>query len=155
MKRTVITVGGGSYGGFLTNWMIGRTHRFKCAVSQRSIASWNTMFFTSDTNYLFPCWGVENNIWMDQQRYWLHSPLKYVVDCDTPTLFIHSENDYRCPVSEGISMFQALQYLGVESRLCIFHGESHGLCRSGKPRNRIKRLEEITHWFEKYLTPQA
>ena len=148
-------VGGGSYGGFLTNWMIGRTHRFKCAVSQRSIASWNTMFFTSDTNYLFPCWGGENNIWMDQQRYWLHSPLKYVVDCDTPTLFIHSENDYRCPVSEGISMFQALQYLGVESRLCIFHGESHGLCRSGKPRNRIKRLEEITHWFEKYLTPQA
>lgn len=146
-------IGGGSYGGFLTNWMIGRTDCFKCAVSQRSIASWNGMFFTSDTNYLFPCWSFENDVWMDQERYWLHSPLKYAENCVTPTLFIHSEQDYRCPVSEGISMFQALKVKGVTARLCIFKGESHGLSRSGKPVSRIKRLKEMTHWYEKYLKP--
>ena len=148
-------IGGGSYGGFLTNWMIGRTDCFRCAVSQRSIASWNGMFFTSDTNYLFPCWSFENDVWMDQERYWRHSPLKYAENCHTPTLFIHSENDYRCPVSEGISMFQALKFKGVEARLCIFKGESHGLCRSGRPVSRIKRLREITNWYEKHLLPQV
>lgn len=146
-----IGIGGGSYGGFLTNWMIGRTNSFKCAVSQRGIASWNGMFFTSDTNYLFPCWSFENEVWMDQERYWLHSPLKYAENCVTPTLFIHSENDYRCPMSEGISMFQALKVKGIEARLCIFKGESHGLSRSGRPRSRIKRLKEITHWYETHL----
>lgn len=146
-------IGGGSYGGFLTNWMIGRTSCFRCAVSQRSIASWNGMFFTSDTNYLFPCWSFENDVWMDQERYWLHSPLKYAENCSTPTLFIHSENDYRCPVSEGISMFQALKVKGTEARLCLFKGESHGLSRSGKPISRIKRLREITAWFERHLLP--
>lgn len=144
-------IGGGSYGGFLTNWMISRTDCFKCAVSQRGIASWNGMFFTSDTNYLFPCWSFDNDLWMDPERYWQHSPLKYAENCTTPTLFIHSENDYRCPVSEGISMFQALKVKGVEARLCIFKGESHGLSRGGKPANRIKRLKEITNWFEKHL----
>lgn len=146
-------IGGGSYGGFLTNWMISRTDCFKCAVSQRGIASWSGMFFTSDTNYLFPCWSFENTVWMDPERYWQHSPLKYAENCHTPTLFIHAENDYRCPVSEGISMFQALKVKGVEARLCIFKGESHGLSRSGKPKNRIKRLREITNWYEKYLQP--
>ena len=146
-------MGGGSYGGFLTNWMICRTDCFKCAVSQRSIASWNGMFFTSDTNYLFPCWSFEIDVWMDPERYWQHSPLKYAENCHTPTLFIHAENDYRCPVSEGISMFQALKFKGVEARLCIFKGESHGLSRSGKPVSRIKRLEEMTNWYEKHLQP--
>ena len=144
-------IGGGSYGGFLTNWMIGRTHCFRCAVSQRGIASWMSMFFTSDTGYLFPCWDSVTDVWMDPERYWSHSPLKYAGMCDTPTLFIHSENDYRCPSSEGVSMFHALQYRGVESRLCIFKGESHGLSRGGKPRSRIKRLKEITRWFEDHL----
>ncbi|MEY8298949.1 MAG: prolyl oligopeptidase family serine peptidase [Emergencia timonensis] len=146
-------IGGGSYGGFLTNWMISRTDCFKCAVSQRGIASWNGMFFTSDTNYLFPCWSFENDVWMDPERYWQHSPLKYAENCHTPTLFIHAENDYRCPVSEGISMFQALKFKGIEARLCIFKGESHGLSRSGKPRSRIKRLKEMTNWYEKHLQP--
>lgn len=144
-------LGGGSYGGFLTNWMIGRTHCFRCAVSQRGIASWVGMFFTSDTGYLFPCWDFETDVWTDPERYWTHSPLKYAGDCDTPTLFIHSENDFRCPSSEGVAMFHALQYRGTESRLCIFKGESHGLSRGGRPRSRIKRLAEITRWFEDHL----
>ena len=144
-------VGGGSYGGYMTNWIIGHTDRFRCAVSQRGIASLISMFGTSDTSYLFPVWQFDTDIWMDIERYWEHSPLKYANRCTTPTLFIHSENDFRCPTSEGIQMFQALQYNGIESRLCIFKGESHGLSHVGKPRNRAGRLAEITRWFEKYL----
>ena len=69
----------------------------------------------------------------------------------TPTLFIHSEEDYRCWLAEGIQMFTSLKYHGVEARLCMFRGENHELSRSGKPKHRVRRLEEMTNWFEKYL----
>lgn len=144
-------VGGGSYGGYMTNWIIGHTDRFKCAVSQRGIASFISMFGTSDTSYQFPLWQFDTDLWMDIDRYWEHSPLKYADCCKTPTLFLHSENDYRCPVSEGIQMFYALKYHGIESRLCIFKNEGHELSRAGKPRNRINRLKLITDWFNSHL----
>lgn len=144
-------VGGGSYGGFLTNWIIGHTDRFRCAVSQRSIASFLSMFGTSDTSYLFPMWQFDTDPWMDAERYWEHSPLKYADHAKTPTLFIHAEEDYRCPLSEGIQMFYALKYHGVEARLCIFRGECHELSRAGKPKNRVNRLLEITNWWNGHL----
>ena len=68
----------------------------------------------------------------------------------TPTLFIHSEEDYRCPLAEGMQMMQALAERGVDTRLVLFHGENHELSRSGKPSHRIRRLSEITGWFRKY-----
>ena len=69
----------------------------------------------------------------------------------TPTLFIHSEEDYRCPLPEGMQMFYALKVHGVPARMCIFKGENHELSRSGRPQNRVRRLREITEWMEKYL----
>ena len=77
--------------------------------------------------------------------------LKYADKAVTPTLFIHSEQDYRCWLTEGLQMFTALKYHGVEARLCMFRGENHELSRSGKPRHRVRRLEEITNWFEEHL----
>ena len=68
----------------------------------------------------------------------------------TPTLFIHSDEDYRCPMAEGLQMYTALVARGVPARLCLFHGENHELSRSGKPKHRVRRLQEITDWFEKY-----
>ncbi|MDD4324509.1 MAG: S9 family peptidase [Eubacteriales bacterium] len=144
-------VTGGSYGGFLTNWIIGHIEQFKCAVSQRSISSWATMFLNSDTSYQFPMYQPDSDIWDNIESYWNHSPLKYADKCTTPTLFLHSDEDYRCPVSEAVQMFTALKYNGIESRLCVFKGENHELSRSGKPKNRINRLNEMTAWFEKYL----
>ena len=82
---------------------------------------------------------------------WWHSPLKYADKCVTPTLFIHSDRDYRCWMVEGLSMFTALKMHGCESRLCLFKGETHELSRSGKPQNRIRRMEEILGWMDKYL----
>lgn len=144
-------VTGGSYGGFMTNWIIGHTNRFKAAASQRSISNWVSKFGTTDIGYFFVDDQQGATPWEDVDKLWFHSPLKYAHKVMTPTLFIHSEEDYRCWMAEAIQMFTALKYHGVESRLCIFKGENHELSRSGKPKHRIRRLKEITDWFNRYL----
>lgn len=151
IDKTRIGVTGGSYGGFMTNWIIGHTDRFKCAASQRSISNWISKFGTTDIGYYFNADQIQSTPWDNPEKMWFHSPLKYADKAVTPTLFIHSEEDYRCWLAEGLQMFTALKYHGVDSRLCMFRGENHELSRSGKPRHRVRRLEEITNWFEKYL----
>lgn len=146
-----IGVAGGSYGGFLVNWMIGHTHRFAAAVSQRGIANWLTMDLLSDIGARF----VRDQIggrgpWSDWDLYWDRSPLKYAGQVKTPTLFLHSDEDYRCPVGEGYQMYSALRQHGVECRACIFHRENHDLSRSGKPAQRLRRLKEITAWMDRF-----
>lgn len=147
-------VTGGSYGGFMTNWIIGHTDRFKAAASQRSIANWVSMGFTTDIGYYFSDDQIGATPWENAAVLWEASPLKYADKVKTPTLFIHSEQDYRCWLAEGLQMFTALKYHGVESRLCMFRGENHELSRSGKPKHRIRRLGEITDWFSRYLNSQ-
>ncbi len=147
-KRLCVT--GGSYGGFMTNWIVGHTDRFCAAASQRSISNWVTMTFISDIGLNFglsPCgadglFGDENTA-----KFWEHSPLKFAKGVKTPTLFIHSEEDYRCPLPEGMQMMQAICSQGVETRMVVFKGENHELSREGKPLHRIRRLKEITDWF--------
>ena len=149
-----IGVTGGSYGGFMTNWIIGHTDRFCSAASQRSIASWISLTFMADIGLWFDpgeCGlAVDENLFDGFDRMWNSSPLKYVENAKTPTLFIHSDEDRRCPLPEGMQMMQALAYKGVDTRICIFHGENHELSRSGKPLHRVRRLKEITNWFDKY-----
>lgn len=151
IDKNRVGVTGGSYGGFMTNWIIGHTCRFKAAVSQRSISNWVSFFGTSDIGYYFSDDQTQGTPWNDVDTMWEQSPLKYANKVTTPTLFIHSAEDYRCWIAEGLQMFTALKYHGVESRLVAFRGENHELSRSGKPRSRIKRLEEISKWFNKYL----
>lgn len=146
-----VGVTGGSYGGFMTNWIIGHTQRFKAAASQRSISNWFSMAGTTDIGYFFAPDQVGATPWSNPEKMWEHSPLKYADRVKTPTLFIHSDEDYRCWLPEALQMFTALKYHGVESRLCLFHGENHELSRSGKPKARIRRLEEITGWFNRFL----
>ena len=145
-------VAGGSYGGYMTNWIVGQTDRFKAAVSQRSISNWVSMFATTDIGYFF----VEDQAagatpWNNVDELWDSSPLKYADRVSTPTLLIHSEEDYRCWLTEALQFFTALKYHGVESRLAIFKGENHELSRSGKPEHRIRRYQEMVDWFNKYL----
>lgn len=142
---------GGSYGGFMTNWIIGHTDRFCACASQRSISDWLSFGGTSDIGYRFDLdqMNVENVIDCESTL-WSFSPLKYANNCKTPTLFIHSDEDYRCPIGQGLEMMNALIENGVETRMCYFHHENHELSRGGKPINRIKRLEEITAWFDKH-----
>ena len=144
-------VAGGSYGGFMTNWIIGHTGRFKAAVSQRSISNWISMANTTDIGYYFVPDQIGADLWENTDKLWDASPLKYAGRVTTPTLFIHSEEDYRCWLVEGLQMFTALKYHGVEARLCMFRGENHELSRSGKPKHRIRRLQEISSWFARFL----
>jgi dipeptidyl aminopeptidase/acylaminoacyl peptidase len=146
-----IGVTGGSYGGFMTNWIIGHTDRFRAAASQRSIASWISFSNTTDIGYTFIQSQIGGDAWTNHDGLWAQSPLKYADRVKTPTLFIHSEEDYRCWWSEGIQMFYALKYFDIPSRIVIFKGENHELSRSGRPQNRIKRLKEITDWMDTYL----
>ena len=141
---------GGSYGGFMTNWIIGHTDRFCCAASQRSISNWLSFYGTSDIGFYF---GNDQNgadFYDEPEKLWEHSPIKYAKNVKTPTLFIHSDEDYRCPLEQGLQMYASLLDRGVEARLCLFHGENHELSRSGKPKHRLRRLREITDWFEKH-----
>ena len=151
IDRSRVGVTGGSYGGFMTNWIIGHTDRFACAASQRSIANWFSKFGTTDIGYYFNVDQNASSPWENPEKLWWHSPMKYADKVKTPTLFIHSEEDYRCWLTEGIQMFTSLKYHGVPARLCMFRGENHELSRSGKPRHRVKRLEEMSNWFELYL----
>ena len=146
-----VGVTGGSYGGFMVNWIIGHTDRFKCAASQRSISNWIDDFGTTDIGYYFNPDELGGDVCSGFDKLWEQSPLKYANNAKTPTLFIHSEEDYRCYQTQAFQMFTALKYYGVESRICLFKGENHELSRSGKPKHRVRRLKEITDWFEKYL----
>lgn len=145
-----VCVTGGSYGGFMTNWIIGHTSRFCCAASQRSISNWLSFYGVSDIGPYFAADQCDATPFTDPEKLWYHSPMKYAPSVTTPTLFIHSDEDYRCPLDQGIQMYTSLVEHGVPARLCMFHGETHELSRSGKPKHRIRRLEEITNWFEKY-----
>lgn len=142
---------GGSYGGFMTNWTIGHTDRFKAAVSQRSISNWTSFYGVSDIGYYFGPDQTAADPWNNMDKMWDESPIKYAARAKTPTLFIHADCDYRCPLEQGLQMFNKLKLNGTDTKMVVFHGENHELSRSGKPKARIKRLTEIKMWFDKYL----
>ncbi|MFW5903975.1 MAG: prolyl oligopeptidase family serine peptidase, partial [Candidatus Saliniplasma sp.] len=144
-------VTGGSYGGYMTNWVIGHTDRFSAAVSFRSISNWISKFGTTDIGYYFVKDQILADPWDDVEQLWDRSPMKYADRVDTPTLFITSRKDYRCWEAEAIQMFTSLKYHGVESKLVLFEDENHNLSREGKPKQRMKRLEEMLDWFDMYL----
>ena len=148
-KRLGVT--GGSYGGYMTNWIIGHTDRFKCACTQRSIANWITSEYVSNQGYY---WTI-NNLWtetlQDIDTIWDQSPLKYGKNFKTPTLIIHSNHDFGCTLDEGMQMYHALKRAGTETKMCIFRGEGHELSRSGRPKPRLARFEEILSWMDEHL----
>ena len=150
IDRTRLCETGGSYGGFMTNWIIGHTDRFCCAASQRSISNWLSFWGTSDIGFDFTPDQNAGDLYESPEKLWARSPLAYAKNVQTPTLFIHSDEDYRCPLEQGLQMAASLMERGVETRLCLFHGENHELSRSGKPKHRLRRLQEITDWFEKH-----
>ncbi len=143
---------GGSYGGFMTNWIVGSTDRFAAAVSQRSISSWLSMWGTSDIGFYFTEDQIAGDPWEGREALWRQSPLRLAPQVKTPLLLVHSRQDYRCWEVEAFQLFTAIRYHGGDARLALFDGETHELSRSGKPKPRIRRLEEIIEWFNERLT---
>ena len=147
-------VQGGSYGGYLTSWIVGHSRRFRAAVSERAVNNLLTAEFDSDIAGFFK----EAVGWTHLQRpelYARQSPSTYVQDMHTPMLMIHSEDDLRCPISQAEELFVALRLLGRNPELVRFPGEGHELSRSGSPRHRVQRAEIILDWFGRHLLPEG
>ena len=144
-------VTGGSYGGYMTNWIVGHTDRFKAAASQRSISNWITEVTVSDYGIDFPIEMEFKDVRHCEKELWDISPLKYVNNVKTPILFIHSREDYRCTLPEALQFYTPIRINGIDTKLVIFKGENHELSRNGKPLHRLRRMNEITDWLNKYL----
>ena len=142
---------GGSYGGFMTNWLVTHTDRFRSAVTQRSICNWLSMYGASDIGYWFAEREAGGNPWEHTDKLWDQSPLKHVMNVTTPTLVIHSEQDLRCPVEQGEQFYVALKRVGkADTAFLRFPEEGHELSRSGRPDRRLARLDAIVGWFDRH-----
>ncbi len=144
-------VTGGSYGGVMTNWIITQTNRFAAAVTLRSISNWMSFYGVSDIGWTFGKTEMGGDWWDNMDTFLEKSPITHVKNVTTPTLIIHSEEDYRCPMEQAEQLFTALKVLGVETEFIRFPEESHELSRSGKPKHRAQRLKHIVRWFKKHL----
>ena len=146
---------GTSYGGTMTNWIIGHTGRFKCAVAQRSLCNLISAIGVSRDGYsaVLPDAGAAP--WKDTEKLWSMSPLKYASEIATPLLLIHADREREYPVSEAEQLFSALRFLGGEVRFFRVKNERQSLSRLWRPRMRIKRLEVLVEWFDKYLKQEA
>jgi len=147
-------VTGGSYGGYMTNWIVSHTNRFKAAVTLRSISN-----FISDDGTRDGAYGHEEYfkgiIFDDFDQYWNASPLKYVRSVRTPTLILHSDNDFRVPIEQGEQWFRALQHYGIPSEIVFFPRENHNLTRTGEPKHIVESLNWQLYWFDRYLNGDA
>ena len=142
---------GGSYGGYLTNWIIGHDTRFKAAVTQRCVSNFHSFVGTSDIGYDFGVYEFDGTPWSDAEKLLKHSPISYVENIETPLLILHAEHDLRCPIEQAEQMFTALRYLGKEVAFVRMPDESHDLSRSGTPSRRVARLQRLIGWFDNHL----
>jgi dipeptidyl aminopeptidase/acylaminoacyl peptidase len=144
-------VTGGSYGGYMTNWIVGHTHRFRAAVTQRSISNWISFYGVSDIGYYFAGQELGATPASDPGRLLQLSPISYARDVTTPLLILHSEQDMRCPMEQAEQLFVLLKALDKETELVRFPGANHNLSRGGRPVLRVERLRRILGWFHRYL----
>ncbi len=158
VDTTRLGVAGGSYGGFMTNWVVGHTNRFAAAEADRSIYDWYSWYGSSDaqglTDYEFsgPPWDADS-------LYRVLSPMTYATRIRTPLLIVHSEDDRRTPITDGEQLFVMLRKRGVPAEFVRYPRSYHGLSRTGPPWLLVDRLERIRTWFAHWLgggeTPPA
>ncbi len=150
IDKNRLGVTGGSYGGYMTNWIVTHSNKFAAAVTQRSVSDLSSMFGNSDIG-----WDLHYEFggapWDKRETYTKWSPITYIDKCHTPLLVIHSEQDLRCNIEQGDQMYLALKYLKRETEYVRFPEEPHGLSRHGRPDRREERLKFIIKWFDKYL----
>jgi dipeptidyl aminopeptidase/acylaminoacyl peptidase len=143
---------GGSYGGYMTSWIVGHTKRFRAALSERAVNQLVSAFGSSDVFWIFER-QFGGPMWEHVEDWMRMSPATYAGEIETPLLIVHSENDLRCNVEQGEHLFTLLRLLGKEVEMLRFPGESHELSRSGSPVHRVQRFEAILEWFGRYLAP--
>jgi dipeptidyl aminopeptidase/acylaminoacyl peptidase len=142
---------GGSYGGFMTSWIVGHTDRFGAAISERAVNSLVSMWGSSDFGWDFKGY-FGSFLWEDFEAYVRMSPLTYAKDITTPVLILHSESDLRCPIEQGEQLFVTLRLLKRDVEMVRFPEESHELTRSGHPAHRVQRFQIILDWLRGRLS---
>lgn len=147
-------VTGGSYGGYMTNWIVSHTNIFKAAVTLRSVSDFISDEGTRDGAYGHrPDFG--GDLFQRFDLYWDRSPLKYASNVRTPILILHSDNDYRVPLEQGEQWFRALKHFGVDAEFVIFPRENHNLTRTGEPKHLVESLNWQIYWFDRFLNGNA
>ncbi len=146
-----IGIMGGSYGGFLTAWILGHHDRFRSAVVERGLLNWTSFSGTSDIAGVFAESYLGAGYPEGWRTWWERSPLAVVDRVTTPTLVLHAESDLRCPIEQAEQYFTALLRNGTPTEMVRFPGEGHEMSRSGKPRHRVERFEAILEWHRRWL----
>ncbi len=141
-----VGVMGGSYGGYMTALLTTRTQRFAAAVVERGYLDATSFVGSADIGWYFP-----DQLHGSEEAMRAQSPMSHVSTVRTPTLVVHSEHDWRCPVEQGQRWWTALRRQGVESALLLFPGEGHELTRSGRPSHRVARFEHLQRWWDRHL----
>ncbi len=142
-------VTGGSFGGYMTGWIVGHTDRFEGAVAQRGVYDLSGFYGSTDAFKLIE-WEFDAVPWEEPELLWERSPVAYADRVTTPTLVIHVEEDYRVPIGGGEAFYRSLRKNGVETRLVRYPREGHELSRSGEPGHVVDRIERIARWFDGY-----
>jgi dipeptidyl aminopeptidase/acylaminoacyl peptidase len=140
---------GGSYGGYLVNWIVTQTDRFRAGVSGRCVSDLRTLVLADDvgTSLVEHFGGMP---WDEPELYAYGSPITHIARCKTPLLLEHQEADHRCPMDQAEQVYNALKRLGIPVEMVIYPNESHGMSRNGGPLNRVDRLTRMVDWFERY-----
>ena len=149
IDTTKMGITGGSYGGFMTNWIIGHTNRFKAAVTQRSLSNLVSFYGTTDIQSF-----VEFEFGSpveDFKKLYDFSPINYAKNMNTPLLILHSELDFRVPICQAEELFTILKRKNIDVEFVRYPNEGHDLSRSGQPVHRVDRYNRIVDWFDKYL----
>jgi dipeptidyl aminopeptidase/acylaminoacyl peptidase len=145
----LLYVTGGSGGGVLTAWIVGRTDRFRAAVTQKPVINWASTVLTTDVYTYMPKYWFEKLPWEDPESYWKVSPLSLVGSVKTPTLVLVGDQDFRTPVSDSEQYYQALQLRGVPTGLVKVPGASHGGL-TARPSQSAAKASAILAWFQRY-----
>ncbi len=141
-------VTGGSGGGVLTSWIVGKTNRFRAAATQKPVINWTTQALTADGTGYFGLYWVGSRPWENPQKFWDQSPLSLIGNVETPTLVVVGAEDYRTPVSEAVQYYSALQLAGVPTTLVRVPGASHAI--TARPSQSAAKASAILAWFERY-----
>jgi dipeptidyl aminopeptidase/acylaminoacyl peptidase len=141
-------VTGGSGGGVLTAWIVGKTDRFRAAVVAKPVINWTSFVLTSDLNNFFYRYWFGAQPWEQPQEYWRRSPLSLVGNVKTPTMLLTGESDFRTPIAESEQYYQALKLRNVDTVMVRIPEASHGM--TARPSNLIAKVDNILAWFEKY-----
>ncbi len=149
VDETNAFVTGGSFGGYMAGWIVGHTNFFDGAVAQRGVFDLSSFYGSTDAFKLIE-YDFDTTPWEEPEFLWESSPVAHVENVETPTLVIHSDNDFRVPVNNGEMFYLFLKKLGVDTRLVRYPREGHELSRSGEPGHVVDRIERIARWFDGY-----